>query len=304
MIFRMTAITAAIALTAACSSEQSEKREAAREYYRSTNTVIPASQEITNFPAPVRAKASRTAANPERNAYFGDLHVHTTFSFDASAFGTTATLADAYRYAQGEALVHPSGFEVQLAQALDFYAVTDHALFLGLINEAADTRTAFSQYALSEPYHDINESVDGGLFDLAKRSSVFDNFISDVVAALLDGTLDNTVVNNISQSAWAQTVQAANDAYQPGSFTTFAAYEYTSSTTEREALHRNVIFRGSQRLPAQPFSKLNSANPEGLWKWMDSMRDQGVESLAIPYNSNGSNGAMFAFIDWTGNAID
>ena len=129
--------------------------------------------------------------------------------------------------------------------------------------------------------------ADGRLVDLAKRSKVFDNFVSDVVAALLDGTFDNSVVNDISQSAWAQTVQAANDAYKPGSFTTFAAYEYTSSTEEREALHRNVIFRGGERLPAQAFSKLNSANPEGLWDWMDTLRERGVESLAIPHNSNG-----------------
>ena len=69
--------------------------------------------------------------------------MHTTLSFDASAFGTTASPADAYRYAQGEAIKHPGGFEVQLAQPLDFYAVTDHAVLLGLINEAADTSTQF-----------------------------------------------------------------------------------------------------------------------------------------------------------------
>ena len=86
-----------------------------------------------------------------RNPYFGDLHVHTTLSFDASAFGTTATARDAYRYAQGEPIQHPSGFEVQLAQPLDFYAVTDHGMLLGLINEAADTSSSFSTYSLSSP---------------------------------------------------------------------------------------------------------------------------------------------------------
>jgi hypothetical protein len=305
MLFR-SAIIAAIALTAACSGDQSEenKRAEAQKYYRTTNTVIPASDEIVRFAAPERLNDNRPEANPERNAYFGDLHVHTTLSFDASAFGTTATPADAYRYAQGKAIRHPGGFEVQLAQPLDFYAVTDHAIFLGLINEAADTDTKFSQYKLANPYHNINDSVDGGLLDLAKRSKVFDNFISDVVAALLDGTFNNAVVNDISKSAWADTVKAANDAYQPGRFTTFAGYEFTSSTEEREALHRNVIFRGADRLPAQPFSRFNSINPEGLWDWMDALREQGIESLAIPHNSNGSNGAMFAFTDWAGNAID
>ncbi|MGB1907641.1 MAG: DUF3604 domain-containing protein, partial [Spongiibacter sp.] len=225
-------------------------------------------------------------------------------SFDAAAFGTTATPADAYRYAQGEPIMHPGGFEVQLAQPLDFYAVTDHAIMLGLIREAADTSTKFSQYELSESYHNINESVDGGLFDMAKRDLIFNNFFSDVVANLLDGTFDNATVNNVGTSAWIETVEAANAAYQPGQFTTFAAYEYTTTSGDKENLHRNVIFRGTDRLPAVPFSRLNSINPEGLWDWMDTLRDQDIESLAIPHNSNGSNGAMFAFTDWAGNNID
>lgn len=305
MISRITLI-AVIALNTACGGDtaESDKRAAARDYYRTTNTVIPAGNDIIALPARPVISAGRPAPNPERNAYFGDLHVHTTLSFDASAFGTTASPADAYRYAQGEPIQHPSGFEVQLAQPLDFYAVTDHGVLLGVINQAANTSTRFSQYELARPYHNINESVDGGLLDLAKRSAVFSNFVSDVVANLIDGTFDSSDINSISQSAWLDTVEAANEAYNPGVFTTFAGYEYTSSTEERESLHRNVIFRGTERLPAQPFSRLNSMNPEGLWDWMDGLREQGIESLAIPHNSNGSNGAMFAFTDWRGKAID
>jgi len=133
---------------------------------------------------------------------------------------------------------------------------------------------------------------------------VFSNFVSDVVANLLDGTIDSAVVNDASNAAWIQTVEAADEAYKPGTFTTFAGYEFTSSTEEREALHRNVIFRGTARLPAVPFSRFNSMNPEGLWDWMDGLRQQNIESLAIPHNSNGTNGAMFMFTDWDGNAID
>jgi len=305
MIFR-TALIITTVLISACSgnSEEAQKREQAQKYYRNTNTIIPANDEIISFPALPKPSESRPVANPDRNAYFGDLHVHTTLSFDASAFGTTATPADAYRYAQGESIKHPSGFDVQLAQPLDFYAVTDHGVFLGLINEAADTSTPVSQYDFAEPYHNINESVDGGLLDLAKRAKVFSNFITDVVANLLDGTIDNKVVKDASNSAWVQTVKAADEAYQPGKFTTFAAYEFTSSTAEREALHRNVIFRGTERLPKLPFTRFNSINPEGLWDWMDALRKKDIESLAIPHNSNGSNGAMFMFTDWAGKAID
>jgi hypothetical protein len=305
MIYRTSLIIVCVLITA-CSDDQAlkDKRAQAQEYYRTTNTVIPQNDEIISFPTVSKPDHNRPAPNLDRNAYFGDLHVHTTLSFDASAFGTTASPADAYRYAQGAAIKHPSGFEVQLAQPLDFYAVTDHGVFLGLINDAADTETDFSQYELAKPYHNINESVDGGILDLAKRSMVFGNFISDVVGGLLDGTIENSVVNKVSKSAWSKTIEAADEAYVPGTFTTFAGYEFTSSTSEREALHRNVIFRGTERIPALPFTRFNSLNPEGLWGWMDNMREQGVESLAIPHNSNGSNGAMFMFTDWAGNAID
>jgi hypothetical protein len=305
MIFR-TAMIVSITLITACSSDplESDKRAQAQEVYRWTNTLIPAGDRIISFPPPQKADQSRPMPNQDRNAYFGDLHVHTTLSFDASAFGTTASPADAYRYAQGETIRHPSGFEVQMAQPLDFYAVTDHGVFLGLINEAADTSTPISQYDFAEPYHNINESVDGGLLDLSKRSKVFYGFISSVVASLLDGTITNSVINDVSNAAWIETVEAANEAYNPGTFTTFAAYEFTSSTAQSEALHRNVIFRGTQRLPAVPFSRFNSINPEGLWDWMDALRKQDIESLAIPHNSNGSNGAMFMFTDWAGKAID
>ncbi|ARN72726.1 DUF3604 domain-containing protein [Oceanicoccus sagamiensis] len=306
MIYRITVLAAAIALGSACSDQQSEtqKREQADRYFRTTNTVIPASDKIIDFPPAPESASSQLASNPDRNAYFGDLHVHTTLSFDASSFGTTATPADAYRYAQGETIVHPGGFEVKLAQALDFYAVTDHAIMLGLINEAADTSTEFSRLALSQDYHNINDSLDSGLLELAKRNNIFNNFFTSVIAGLLDGTVEDKTINKVSQSAWIKTVAAANDAYKPGQFTTFAAYEYTSSDADRGNLHRNVIFRGTDRLPAVPFSRLNSINPEGLWDWMDGLRQQGIESLAIPHNSNGSNGAMFPLTDWAGNSID
>ena len=75
----------------------------------------------------------------ERKAFLGDLHVHTTYSFDGYAFGTLATPYDAYRFAKGESISNPAGFAMQLSRPLDFYAVTDHAMFLGVVEAAADT---------------------------------------------------------------------------------------------------------------------------------------------------------------------
>jgi hypothetical protein len=256
------------------------------------------------FP-PVEGILDRTPApaNPDRNAYFGDLHVHTANSFDAYSFGTTATPADAYRYAQGQALRHPVGFEVRLQEPLDFYAVTDHAMFMGAV-KAADVDPRFRQHPITEPLHGINDPGNMTEQSVPARGEAFSDFVPALIGGVLDGSVDIELMNAITRSAWREAIDAADAAYQPGRFTTFAAYEYTSSTDDRGNLHRNVIFRGTDRLPAIPFSRLNSQNTEGLWDWMDELRDQGIESLAIPHNSNGSNGQMFMLTDWAGDPID
>jgi hypothetical protein len=243
-------------------------------------------------------------ANANRNAYFGDLHVHTDYSFDAYAFGTVATPYDAYRYAQGEALQHASGFTVQLNQPLDFYAVTDHAMFLGAVKAAADTRTDFSRQPHVQGLHDINNPANANIESLPRRANAFTTFLPDTLAKIGDGSIEQSDLDEIAQSAWADIVRAAQKHNKPGEFTTFVAYEYTSSTNARGNLHRNVIFRDADKLPSMPFSRFHSQNPEGLWNWMDGLREQGIESMAIPHNSNGSNGAMFELVDWADNPID
>jgi hypothetical protein len=246
----------------------------------------------------------RGKPNPDRNAYFGDLHVHTAYSFDAYVFGTTATPYDAYRYARGEALNHPSGYQVQLQQPMDFYAVTDHAMFLGLVKAGADTSTAFSALSVSKPLHNINAPDNMTDYSTVSRGAAFGSFVPGVLAGFADGSIDPAMAESIAKSAWLDTIEAAEQYNRPGSFTTFAAFEYTSSSDDRGNLHRNVIFNNSERLPAVPFSRLHSQNPEGLWDWMDNLRHQGIESLAIPHNSNGSNGQMFKITNWADEPID
>ena len=242
--------------------------------------------------------------NPLRNAYFGDLHVHTEYSFDAYNFGTTATPYDAYRFALGEAIEHPAGYQIQMATPLDFYAVTDHAMFLGLALEAGDTTTPFSQYEVSKPLHNLNAEDNMGSLSLTTRLGNFATFIPDTLAGIRSGTISEEMAIGVTRRAWADIINAAEQYNDPGRFTTFVAYEYTSSTDDVGNLHRNVVFRGADKLPAVPFSRLNSQNPEGLWDWMDTLREQGIESLAIPHNSNGSNGQMFKLVDWAGDPMD
>jgi len=242
----------------------------------------------------------------ERKAFFGDLHVHTTYSFDGYAFGTLATPYDAYRFAKGESISNPAGFAMQLSRPLDFYAVTDHAMFLGVVEAAADTSTAFSKNPFSKPYHDLNapENMGTGTFDVLKRLTTFSSFLPEAVTQILSGQLDREEVMDVVRTAWLDSIDAADQHYVPGQFTTFAAYEYTSSTADMGNLHRNVVFKDTEKLPREPFSRFHSINPEDLWQWMDDLREKGVESLAIPHNSNGSNGQMFKLVDWAGDPLD
>ena len=115
-----------------------------------------------------------------------------------------------------------------------------------------------------------------------------------------DDLLDLSVV----ESAWKQIIAAAERHNDPGTFTTLIAYEFTAGGPRGENLHRNVIFPGSN-VPSIPFSRLDAKNnPEKLWDWMDQQREQGIDSLAIPHNSNGSDGWMFQLTDREGNPLD
>ena len=265
-------------------------------------------KEVNNLSALEDKKSTlqyKPEPNPDRNAYFGDLHVHTSNSFDAYTFGTIASPSDAYRFAQGEAIPHPTGYEIQLKKPLDFYAVTDHAFFMGIIKEAADTSSEFSKYDFSEPIHDLNKTVSNSIFSVFKRSNLFRSFARSLNERFEDGSVDKDLLERVANSTWQKTIKAADDAYKPGIFTTFAGYEFTSSVDLYDRyLHRNVIFKDTKNLPDRIFSRLDSQDPEKLWNWMDMRREEGTESLAIPHNSNISGGAAFSMTDYNGGPID
>jgi len=107
----------------------------------------------------------------------------------------------------------------------------------------------------------------------------------------------------VMRSAWQEIIEATERHDDPGNFTAFIGYEYTSSGPEFQNLHRNVIFRGSA-VPATPFSRFDSLNPEDLWAWMDARRNEGMEAVAIPHNANGSDGWMFQTTNFAGDPID
>ena len=248
-------------------------------------------------PVPTTKAENAIERSPTKNAYFGDLHVHTRNSFDAYIFATRRTPDDAYRFAKGEKIPHDGGYEIQLeGPPLDFLAVTDHGEYLGVIP------------FMDDPNHPLSKTLTAQVAfgdDAAASAETFASIgISFVTGQPIEEIRDQSHMNNI----WAETINAADRHYKPGEFTTFAGYEFTAMTVVSQEqgsaanLHRNVIFR--DQAPDQIFSTLDSTNPEDLWDWMDSQRENGIDSLAIPHNSNGSNGEMFALQTYDGEPLN
>ncbi|MEM7221071.1 MAG: DUF3604 domain-containing protein [Pseudomonadota bacterium] len=223
-------------------------------------------------------------ANPLRNAYFGDTHIHTVLSFDAFLMGTRRTPDDAYEFAKGAAIEHAAGVKMQMKKPLDFLAVSDHAFYLGMMRELADANGPYGEHELAEAVRGATNAV-GSV-------AAFQAVLGHLRGLAGDHSNDSLDDRGVARSAWREVIDAAQRHNDPGRFTAFIGYEYTASGPDSENLHRNVIFSGS-RVPAQPYSRLDSVNPENLWAWMDRQRADGMDAIAIPHNSNGSNGWMF-----------
>ncbi len=247
--------------------------------------------QLSSSSAPETTSTISSGYNTERNAYFGDLHVHTMYSFDAFIFGTTSSPDDAYEFAKGGTIIHPAGFDMSLDTPLDFYGVSDHAFYLGVLRQMADPSTEISKHPAAAGMSTLGGSDDRG----AKFTAILQFMRSGRGLEINDPV--------IRKDAWDDIVASANRHNDPGNFTAFVAYEYTASGADSGNLHRNVIFR-DDIAPELPFSRLDSSNPEDLWAWMDNNRANGIESLAIPHNSNGSNGSMFMLTDNAGRPID
>jgi hypothetical protein len=285
-------ISTLVTTVAGCAdSDMGANRKASSESSEPTTQIESLPQSVAAVSAPIG----------ERYAYFGDLHVHTTYSMDAFNFGTLATPDDAYRYARGEAIKHPGGFDMQLERPLDFYAVTDHGFYLGVVRAGADTTTEISNYPAMQRIHNLNAPQNLTLESIPTRN--FRAFIGAFRKDMANSDPLKAEVQRIMRTTWADEVRAADQHYEPGKFTTFAAYEFSTTRQDGGSMHRNVIFRGTENMPAVPFNRLMSLDPEDLWNWMDGLRKEGVESLAIPHNSNKSNGQMFALATWAGDPM-
>jgi len=247
----------------------------------------PAASAATEAPASPAAP-DRPAANPERNAYFGDVHVHTGWSFDAFTNGSRATPTDAYAWAQGQEITNSGmGGKIQIQTPLDFYMVAEHAEFMGVFNQMSNPESPLSKTELAKGVNSPDPVV---------RMQTFAGVLRDMSAGKVDPMLTDPA---LASTVWAEIVKAADAAYRPGHFTTFAGFEWTANPQKRN-LHRVVVFRDTAKLPDMVLSALESEDPETLWKWMDELRAKGSTLLAIPHNGNASDGRMFETVRFDG----
>lgn len=230
-----------------------------------------------------------------RTAYFGEQHVHTSWSLDSFlAFGTSLSGPEQfYQYALGQTVKHGSGgFPVRITKPLDWAATTEHAEYLGALLEAQNPDSPLGRTLLGKGLKFGSREFGPELYKL-------------LAAGLVKGhPIEELKSRQVLAPIWKRLIETADRYYKPGSFTTFAAFEWTS-TPKTANLHRNVFFRDTQHVPEVPFSAIDSDDPRELWKWMDNQRSMGNELLAISHNSNLSNGLMFPTeVDDRGRPID
>ena len=241
-------------------------------------------------PPPAAIDKARYSPYPEQDfpnrVFFGDTHLHTSYSTDAGMIGNTLGPEEAYRFARGETVTSSTGLPARLSRPLDFLVVADHAENLGLAPAIVESNPELLKNAWGKKVHDLvqqgtiegaTEAYDAWMLQMGKRE---------------DPLKEQT---GLAKSMWEKLTSAAEQYNAPGQFTALIGYEWTSNPNGNN-LHRNVIFRDGKAKADQivPFSQYDSLDPEDLWSWMAAYEDKtGGRLLAIPHNGNLSNGLMF-----------
>jgi hypothetical protein len=233
--------------------------------------------------------------------FFGDTHLHTSFSMDAGAFGARLGPKDAYRFARGEQVISSTGQPAKLSRPLDFLVVADHSDNMGFFPDLFAGKPDLLADATGRKWYDLIQSGKG------------EDAAIEIIVAFSHGTFPKDLMyfpgTRAYRSAWQETIAAAEQYNEPGRFTAFIGYEWTSNTGGNN-LHRNVIFRdnGDKASQVEPFTvypPYGSDNPAELWKWMGAYEQKtGGSVLAIAHNGNLSNGLMFPVVEEFGKRLD
>ena len=237
-------------------------------------------------PAPAVGKQYSPFAGqtfPDR-VLWGSAHIHTAFSFDSGLMGVTLGPDKLFEFSRGKEVVLDSGQHIQLDRPFDWLSITDHAEYLGIAQELHDGSPALLANPVGKSWYETS------------RKGPADATRLGIQVIMSIGTGKPLIeANQLVASAWARAVDLAEQYNQPGVFTTLNGFEWTSMP-DGNNLHRTVIFRdGAERAKqAVPFSAFDSEDPAALWQYMDAYEKKtSGRVLAIPHNSNLSNGLAF-----------
>lgn len=238
------------------------------------------------------------------NVFWGDTHVHTGMSMDAGAFGASLLPEDAYRFATGEEITSSTGQPVKLSRPLDFLVVADHSDNMGFFPKLQAGDPAFLADPTGKKWYNMIQ--EGGQQGVQAATEIIVSFS----AGTFPPALASVPGTSAYKSAWEVALDAAEKYNDPGKFSAFIGYEWTS-TTKGFNLHRVVIYRDDAdkagvMVPYNTMKPEGSDNPRDLWKWMGKYEDKtGGQVLAIAHNGNLSNGIMFPVVEsFTGKEID
>jgi hypothetical protein len=223
---------------------------------------------------------------------WGDTHLHTAVSFDAGTFGARLLPPDAYRFAKGEEVVSSNGRPVRLSRPLDFLVVADHSDNMGFFPKLQEG----AAYVMANEHgRRWNEMINKGGQEGVKAAA-------EIIGMFSQGKFPEELMSvpgsGVYRSTWDETIKAAEEANDPGNFTAFIGYEWTS-LVKGNNLHRVVMYRDDANRaglmePYTTVTPLGSTNPVDLWKWMAEYEKKTAgQVLAIAHNGNLSNGIMF-----------
>jgi len=226
--------------------------------------------------------------NFPKDVYFGDTHLHTSYSTDAGMIGNILGPEEAYRFALGEEVVQSHGLRAKLQRPLDFLVISDHAENLGLANLIAESNPDLLTNEFGKLVHDLVKA--------GKGLEAFDEWLK-----AMNVRKDPLKGSKINETMWRRITAAAEKYNDPGYFTALIGFEWTSLPNGNN-LHRNLIFRDGKYKADQivPISQYDSQDPEDLWDWMaDYENKTNGQLLAIAHNGNLSNGLMFDDVTFT-----
>ncbi|MEP4078476.1 MAG: DUF3604 domain-containing protein [Haloferula sp.] len=237
-------------------------------------------------------KGSKKEFSPYANrsfpsqVYFGDTHLHTELSMDAGTFGNRLGLDDAYRFCRGEEITSSGGYKARIGRPLDFVVIADHSDGMGF----------FQLFQEGDPL--VMDKEEGKRWNkaIAAGGQASVDAALEIITMFSQGKFPwPTNDPDLMKPVWQSTIDAAEKYNDPGTFTAFIGYEWTS-LVKGNNLHRVVVYRddGDKAAMTLPYTLADSANPEDLWKALAAYEDKtGGQLLAIPHNGNLANGIMF-----------